>query len=71
MDLPIIYHPEYVAPLPEGHRFPMAKFQLLYELLLTDGTAQREQFYTPEHPHQELIELIHAPEYVAAYCQEI
>ncbi|MDJ0617573.1 MAG: histone deacetylase [Calothrix sp. MO_192.B10] len=69
MDLPIIYHPDYVVPLPEGHRFPMAKFQQLYELLLADGVAQAEQFYTPERPTEELIELIHASDYVQAYCQ--
>lgn len=35
MNLPIVYHPDYVTP--DGHRFPMSKFQLLYELLLKDG----------------------------------
>ncbi|WP_066384342.1 histone deacetylase family protein [Anabaena sp. CA = ATCC 33047] len=69
MDLPIIYHPDYVAPLPEGHRFPMAKFRKLYELLLADGVAHPEQFYTPMRPDSELIELIHTPDYVKAYCQ--
>ncbi|AKG23912.1 histone deacetylase family protein [Calothrix sp. 336/3] len=69
MDLPIIYHPDYVAPLPEGHRFPMAKFRQLYELLLLDGVATIEQFHAPEVPMRELIELVHIPEYVQAYCQ--
>ncbi|MDJ0733083.1 MAG: histone deacetylase [Nostocaceae cyanobacterium] len=69
MNLPIIYHPDYVVPLPDGHRFPMAKFQQLYELLLVDGIAQTQQFYTPERPPTELIQLIHTPDYVEAYCQ--
>lgn len=69
MDLPIVYHPNYVAPLPEGHRFPMPKFRKLYEMLLADGVATPEQFYTPEHPAQEWIELVHTPEYVKAYCE--
>ncbi|MFB2977265.1 histone deacetylase [Microseira sp. BLCC-F43] len=69
MDLPIIYHPDYVAPLPEGHRFPMPKFRLLYELLLSDGVAHREQFHTPFRPPQDWIELVHTPEYVQAYCE--
>ncbi|MBD2298636.1 histone deacetylase [Nostoc sp. FACHB-190] len=68
MDLPIIYHSDYVAPLPEGHRFPMAKFRKLYELLLHDGVAQIEQFHTPQRPSPELIELVHTPNYVQAYC---
>ncbi|TFI53055.1 histone deacetylase [Mastigocladus laminosus UU774] len=68
MDLPLVYHSDYIAPLPEGHRFPMAKFQQLYELLLADGVAHSSQFYIPERPPQELIELVHTPEYVQAYC---
>ncbi|TAF07732.1 MAG: histone deacetylase [Nostocales cyanobacterium] len=69
MDLPIIYHLDYIAPLPAGHRFPMSKFRQLYELLLTDRVAYPEQFHTPEPPPQELIELVHTPSYVQAYCQ--
>lgn len=69
MDLPIIYHPDYVAPLPEGHRFPMAKFGLLYELLLKDNLAHRWQFHEPELPPREWIEFVHAPSYVQAYCK--
>lgn len=69
MNLPIVYHPDYVTPLPDGHRFPMPKFKLLYELLLADGIAHPSSVYTPELPPQELIELVHTPEYVQAYCQ--
>ncbi|BAZ65487.1 MAG: histone deacetylase [Pelatocladus maniniholoensis HA4357-MV3] len=69
MDLPLVYHSDYVAPLPEGHRFPMPKFQQLYELLLADGVAYPSQFYIPERSQQELIELVHTPEYVQAYCE--
>ena len=69
MDLPLVYHQDYVAPLPEGHRFPMSKFRQLYELLLSDRIAQVEQFYTPQRPPQEYIELVHTPDYVNAYCQ--
>jgi acetoin utilization deacetylase AcuC-like enzyme len=68
MDLPLVYNPVYVAPLPEGHRFPMAKFRLLYERLLADGVAQLEQFFSPERPPQATLELVHTPEYVQAYC---
>ena len=67
MDLPLIYHPDYVVPLPQDHRFPMPKFRQLYELLLNDKVARIEQFFIPETPSQQLIELVHAPEYVQAY----
>ncbi|WP_414562581.1 MULTISPECIES: histone deacetylase [unclassified Anabaena] len=69
MELPIIYHPDYIAPLPTGHRFPMSKFRQLYELLLADGVAQTSQFHIPKRPPLELIELVHTPDYVQAYCE--
>ena len=69
MDLPLIYHPDYVVPLPQAHRFPMPKFRQLYELLLNDKVARIEQFFSPETPSQQLIELVHTPQYVQAYMQ--
>jgi acetoin utilization deacetylase AcuC-like enzyme len=67
MDLPLIYHPNYVAPLPPDHRFPMAKFKKLYELLLSDGVATADQFHHPDRPPNTWIELVHTPDYVQAY----
>lgn len=69
MDLPIVYHPDYVAPMPPSHRFPMEKFRLLYEMLLDDRIVTPEQCHTPELPPQDWIESVHVPEYVQAYCQ--
>lgn len=69
MDLPIVYHPDYVAPLPSDHRFPMAKFKKLYEMLLADGVAVASQFHSPTRPPQTQIELVHSAEYVQAYCE--
>jgi len=68
MDLPLIYHPDYVAPLPPGHRFPMYKFRQLYETLLADGVAHPHQFHTPELPPRHWIEQVHLPTYVTSYC---
>ncbi|MCC0176818.1 histone deacetylase [Waterburya agarophytonicola K14] len=64
----IVYHPDYVAPLPDVHRFPMPKFKILRDLLLKDGVIVPEQIYQPELPDLELIQLVHTPEYVQAYC---
>lgn len=69
MDLPIVYHPDYVAPLPDGHRFPMVKFRQLYETLIADGVAHPSQFHTPDMPPHHWIELVHFPDYVRAYCE--
>ncbi|MEM9804113.1 MAG: histone deacetylase [Cyanobacteria bacterium P01_D01_bin.56] len=67
--LPVIYHPDYVTPLPEGHRFPMPKFKLLRDLLVHDGVISQEQIYRPGRPLQEWLELVHDKDYVRAYCE--
>lgn len=67
--LPIVYHPDYVAPLPPGHRFPMAKFGKVYEWLVRDGIAGLDQFHLPERASDAWLHLAHAPDYVTAYCQ--
>ena len=69
MPIPFVYHPDYVAPLPAGHRFPMQKFQRLYEVLLRDGVATSAQFYLPEIAPLKAIEKIHNPNYVSAFCE--
>ena len=65
--LPVIYHPDYVTPLPAGHRFPMPKFKLLRDLLLRDQVIQESQLYQPGQPPQEWLELVHETAYVQAY----
>lgn len=65
----LVYHPDYVAPLPDAHRFPMPKFKILRDLLLKDGVVEAEQIFKPELPDLELIQLVHTPKYVRAYCE--
>ncbi len=64
----IVYHPDYVAPLPDAHRFPMPKFKILRDLLLKDKIVTPDQIFKPELPDLKLIHLVHTPEYVQAYC---
>jgi hypothetical protein len=61
MSLPIVYHPDYSAPLPPGHRFPMPKFRLLQELLLREGVIRPQQVHHPELPPLAWIESVHYP----------
>lgn len=44
---PIAFHPIYKHPLPDGHRFPMIKYELLPQQLLLDGTASKTDFFEP------------------------
>lgn len=45
---PIAYHPIYKYPVPEGHRFPMDKYELLPLQLLREGIVQENDFFAPE-----------------------
>jgi acetoin utilization deacetylase AcuC-like enzyme len=69
MLLPIVHHPDYVAPLPAEHRFPMAKFSLLYQYLLKSEIARPAQIHRPEPAQQEWVEWVHRPHYVRAYIE--
>lgn len=67
MPLPIVYHPDFVTPLPADHRFPMPKFGKVYEYLLRDGIATLDQFHIPEIATVAQLQLVHDPAYVTAY----
>lgn len=45
--LKIAYAPIYAHPLPEDHRFPMLKYELIPGQLLHEGTVTTENFFTP------------------------
>jgi len=45
--LKIAYSPIYKYQLPDGHRFPMIKYELLPEQLLYEGTITEEQLFHP------------------------
>lgn len=67
MSFPIVYSPDHVAPLPEGHRFPMAKFGKVYEWLVRDGVASLDQFHLPQPATEAQLALAHDPAYIRAY----
>ncbi|MGB5818482.1 MAG: histone deacetylase [Saonia sp.] len=61
--LKIAHHPIYKHPLPEGHRFPMIKYELLPQQLLHEGTCTSANFFEPEIPNDKYIVAVHDPEY--------
>ncbi|WP_411029652.1 histone deacetylase [Spongiimicrobium sp. 3-5] len=61
--LKIAYHPIYNHPLPEGHRFPMIKYELLPQQLMHEGTCTEDNFFEPEIPNDKYIVAVHEPEY--------
>ncbi|CAM1367856.1 histone deacetylase family protein [Tenacibaculum xiamenense] len=61
--LKIAYHEIYNHPLPDNHRFPMMKYDLLPQQLLHEGTCVEANFFTPEIPNNKHFFTVHTPEY--------
>jgi acetoin utilization deacetylase AcuC-like enzyme len=43
----IAFHPIYIHPLPENHRFPMEKYYLLPRQLIHEGVVEKSAFFEP------------------------
>ena len=61
----IAWHPLYAHPLPEGHRFPMLKYELIPAQLLHEGVITQENIFAPELLAEENVLLSHDLEYWA------
>ncbi|MBS1532862.1 MAG: histone deacetylase [Bacteroidetes bacterium] len=61
--LKIAYDPIYTHPLPEGHRFPMLKYELIPGQLLHEGVISTENLFSPEPLDEETILWTHDKEY--------
>jgi acetoin utilization deacetylase AcuC-like enzyme len=61
--LKIAFHPIYKYELPEGHRFPMVKYELLPEQLLYEGTVSAANFFEPEALEEEALLWTHEEAY--------
>ena len=61
--LKIAYDPIYKYKLPEGHRFPMIKYELIPEQLLYEGTVSEKNFFSPTPLDEETILLTHTTDY--------
>ena len=54
----------YTFPLPDHHRFPIAKYALLRERVLADGIVAPEALREPAAASREMLLLAHTAEYV-------
>jgi len=50
-------------PLPEGHRFPMEKYDLVPEQLVREGTLTSGNFFEPPRLRYP-VEKVHLKEYI-------
>ena len=62
--LKIAFSEVYKYKLPEGHRFPMMKYELLPEQLLYEGTVSDANFFHPKKLSAEQILTTHTAEYL-------
>jgi len=53
--LHIAFDPIYAHPLPECHRFPMLKYELIPEQLLHEGIITKENLFSPKPISEEII----------------
>ena len=62
--LKIAFDKKYVLPLPEGHRFPMLKYELIPDQLLYEGLVSKEQFFSPKKIKENWVEKAHDRKYI-------
>ncbi len=62
--LKIAYNPIYAHSLPEGHRFPMLKYELIPAQLLHEGSITKENIFSPAVCLDEIILWTHDKEYL-------
>jgi acetoin utilization deacetylase AcuC-like enzyme len=60
----VFYATQFVLPLPPGHRFPMAKYQLLRDRLLAELPGIRLLQAQPASDGE--LALAHSPAYIKA-----
>jgi acetoin utilization deacetylase AcuC-like enzyme len=56
----------FTVPLPEGHRFPIAKYALVRDAVVRRGLLPPEAIEEPDAATRETVSLAHDGEYVAA-----
>ncbi len=55
---------EYSFPLPDGHRFPIAKYELLRQRVVAEGIVEPEHLHRPERAARSDLLLVHTADYV-------
>src|SRR5438105_380353 len=58
----------YAFPLPDGHRFPIAKYALLREQVLIDGIVTPDAMREPERALRDGLLLAHTADYVDSFA---
>jgi acetoin utilization deacetylase AcuC-like enzyme len=61
----VAYTPNYYAEIGSDHVFPIRKFELVRDRLLSEGTLTIEEFIEPRQAEHADVRLVHSEDYVA------
>jgi acetoin utilization deacetylase AcuC-like enzyme len=62
--LKIAYNDAYFLTLPDGHRFPMIKYELIPLQLQHEGLVDKSNFFSPNKINQKWVETSHCEKYI-------
>ncbi len=60
----LFWSPKFVLPLPEGHPFPMIKYQLVRQQLIETSIVGEDSFIEPQPIDIEILRLVHSVNYL-------
>jgi acetoin utilization deacetylase AcuC-like enzyme len=64
----VFYTPRYYADIGEGHIFPIRKFELVRDRLLSEGTLSPSDLVEPQPATLQDVLLVHSDDYVSRLC---
>ena len=64
----VFYTPRYYADIGEHHIFPIRKFELVRDRLLSEGTISQGDLVEPQPANLEDVLLVHTEDYVLRLC---
>ena len=67
MTLTVWSSSRYGFPLPEGHRFPVAKYAMLREAVVAQGIVRADRVLDPPRVSDEALLLVHTTDYVRRF----
>lgn len=60
----IFYSPDYYADIGEGHVFPIKKFEIARDILVSEGTVHKDRVIAPSEASVEDVLRVHTADYV-------
>lgn len=65
----VFYTPRYYAEIGDGHIFPIRKFELVRDRLLSEGTLLTHEMIEPRPATAQDVRLVHTEDYVSRLCE--